>query len=616
MSGIWMKQRFLPVSATPLAVPESAMKTATNRSPAQPLALVVIVAISMIIGTGWSTKASAMLTVGPASDAACQFHSIADAVQAAGQVSGPELIAVSSNSWTGQTTVIDHDPDGLIIEGGFANCSAGISTGRTTIDGSGAVQNGPLFVHSGNGPLTLLHLIIQNGAGAVTSVVAGPLTLSDVLIYSNHADYGGGLFVSGNDVFRMTLNLIGSSINSNSATANGGGLYLSKVDVSISGGSNILGNIAQGTTGSNTGDGGGIYAIDSNIRVDDHGATTNDFIGSNFAHHNGGGVYQSITSAGNYGLVILNDRAGQPLVVAHNTAQNQGGAFYLSTIGSNRQIFSFADFENAVMNGNEAYEGALVYVFSSGDGLGVDTQVQFSQSQVGDTLPPCSAGLECNAIDNNHAIGGSIIQANAAGSTGRAAVILDRARVRNNRADVLLGGNAYMQMGSSLFTGNEVQELAFTTSSDMLIRNSTFANNTIGSDQMFTVAIPPASLAILHSLFVQPSGHSVAAYQIGAGVGLTVRDIGTQNVGFASGTNVQNLFNPFVDDVHGNYHILLTSSAVDRWGWANDPNDPPPNVDLDGAMRPYVMNSTSTPYDFGAYEAGAVVDRIFENGFD
>jgi hypothetical protein len=590
------------------------MNIAIHRSVATRLSFGLMLSGCALLGGAWSGNASAMLTVGPASDTACQYHTIAAAVQAAGQVSGPELIAVSGVTWNAQTTVTDHDPDGLTIEGGFANCSAGISTGRTTLDGSGAVQTGPLFVHSGNGPLTLLHLTLQNGKGAIQSVVAGPLTLSDVIVYSNHTDYGGGLFVSGNDVFRMRLNLIGSSINSNSATSNGGGLYLSKVDVAISGGSNILGNIAQGSAG--TSDGGGIYAIDSNILVNDHGATTNDFIGSNYAQRNGGGVYYSVTSAGNYEMLLWNDRASQPLVVSHNTAQSQGGAFYLSAIGSNRQIFSFAGFENTVMTQNESYEGAVVYAYSSGEGLGVGTQVQFAQSRPGDSIPACPTGLECNVIDDNHAVSGSIIDASPAGSTGSMAVFLSRARVRGNRAGEVLGGSAYMQIDSSLFANNEVQEMAFNISNDLRITNSTFANNTVTADQMFTVALPPASLEIMHSLFVQPSDNPVAAYQLGTSVGLTVRDIGTQFVNFASGSNVQNLSDPFVDAANGDFHIRLTSSAVDRWGSANDPDDPPPMVDLDGAARPYVKNSPTTPYDYGAYEAGAVVDVIFRNGLD
>ena len=90
---------------------------------------------------------------------------------------------------------------------------------------------------------------------------------------------------------------------------------------------------------------------------------------------------------------------------------------------------------------------------------------------------------------------------------------------------------------------------------------------------MFTVILPPASLEIRHSLFVQPSTNALPhAYVVGTGVPVAVRDIGTQNVFFDSGTNVQNLSDPFVNAAAGNFHILLTSSAVDRWGSANDPN--------------------------------------------
>ncbi|MEP6512111.1 MAG: hypothetical protein ABJB02_10990, partial [Dokdonella sp.] len=514
-------------------------------------------------------------------------------------------------------TITDHDPDGLTIEGGFANCSAGVSTGRTTVDGQGAVPAGPLFVHSGNGSLTLLHLILQNANGSgVQAIVAGPLTLSDVLVYSNHSSYGGGLFVSGNSIFRPQVTLIGTSINSNTATVNGAGIYASGVDISISGGSNIVGNIAQGPAG--TSDGGGIYAINSNILVKDHSASPNAFIGSNYAQRNGGGVYYSVASAGNYEILLWNDLAGGPLLVADNAAQNNGGAFYFSTVGSSQQILSFGGFENTNFQRNVAYGGAVIYAFSSGSGTyNVSTSIQLAQSSPGSSIPPCSIGLACNAIDDNHAVGGSIIDLESAGSTGFVGFALSRGRMRGNRADTLIGGNAYMDIDSSLFAANEVGEVAFNISNDLRIGNSTFANNTVSGNQMFTVILPPASLEIRHSLFVQPSANAVPhAYAVGSGVPVAVRDIGTQNVFFDSGTNVQNLSDPFVNAANGDFHILLTSSAVDRWGSANDPSDPPPNVDLDGALRPYIKNSPSTPYDFGAYEAGAVVDVIFVDGFE
>lgn len=586
--------------------------SSSNRARRLAFALVLIGAAA----TFHAGSARAMLTVGPASDSACQYHDIAAAVQAAGQVAGPELIAISGGPWTGQTTITDHDSGGLTIEGGFANCSAGVSTGRSTIDGSGAVPQGPLFVHSGNGSLTLLHLIIQNGHGGIQSVVAGPLTLSDVLVYGNHTDYGGGLFVSGNDIFRMQLKLIGSSINSNSATVNGGGMYLSKVDVAISGGSNILANMA---TGSGTSDGGGIYAIDSNILVNDHSVYPYAFIGNNYAQRNGGGVYYSTAHAGAYEILLWNDKATQPLIVSENTAQNQGGAFYLSSISASQQILSFAGFENAIIRQNNAYEGAAFYAFSSGGSASVETEIQLAQSAVGDSIPPCASGLECNAIDDNYSVGGSVVEVNAAGSAGSTAFLLNRGRMRGNRGGALIAGNAYMDIEGSLLARNEISQggdLIDNISNDLRVANSTIAYNTLAGSELFSVILPPASLEILHCLLVQPND-PVGAYLVGTSVPVTVRDIGANGIsGLDTGVNVQYLTDPFVDAGNDNFHILTTSSAVNRWTWNNDPNDQPPTLDLDGAMRPYSLYPVSTPYDFGAYEAGSFVDRIFANGFN
>jgi hypothetical protein len=589
------------------------MSSANDRYP-QPAPLQRIV-LGLFASLLWAGGAHAMITVGPASDTACQYHDIAAAVQAAGQAAGPELIAISGGPWTGQTTITDHDSDGLTIEGGFANCSAGISTGRSTLDGQGALPAGPLIVHSGNGPLTLLHLILQNAQGGIQSVVAGHLTLSDVLVYANHADYGGGLFVSGNDIFRMQLTLIGTSINSNSASVNGGGLYLSKVDVSISGGSNILGNLAQGANS----DGGGIYAIDSNIVVHDHSFPPSPFIGSNIAQRNGGGVYFSISHAGNYHLLMDDDVATRPLLVADNAAQNQGGAFYFSAVSSGQQIFSFGSFVNVQMQQNEATEGAAIYAFSSGTGAGVGTQIQLQASTPADSIPACTAGVECNVVDDNHAVAGAIIDLHGAGDAGATSLYLSRAHMRHNRGGALIGGNASMFIDSSLLAANEIDQggdLIYNISNDVHIANSTIAYNTLAGSELFTVILPPASLEILHSLLVQPND-PVAAYSVGSGVPVTLRDIGANNVsGLDSGTNVQNLADPFVNPGQDDFHISITSSAVDRWADSGDPNDPPPTLDLDGATRPHVFNSATTPYDFGAYEAGAIFDVIFANGFD
>jgi hypothetical protein len=583
------------------------MPASIRRSPLR-FALVLFAVVS-------ADRGEAMITVGPASDTACQHHDIAAAVQAAANSPGIDLIAISGGPWTAQTTITDHDPDGLIIEGGFANCSAGISTGRSTLDGSGAATAGPLIVHSGNGPLTLLHLILTNGKGAIQSVAAGPLTLSDVLVYFNNTDYGGGLFVSGNDIFRMQLKLIGSSINSNTASRSGGGLYLSKVDVTISDGSNVLGNIAQGAS-AGTGDGGGIYALDSNINIIDHSVPPFANVGSNYAQRNGGGIYFASSQLRNE-LHLWNDRAAQPLWFDDNTASGAGGALYVGASGTDRQVDSYADIRNVRFTANESLQGAAIYAAASGSGsFGINSLVRLVQTIAGDVAPPCAAGIECNAFDGNHATSGSIIDLSSGGGPAHASLLLNRATMRNNRAEELVGGSGYMGIDSSLFASNELDIIAYNISNDLRVSNSTIAHNTMTGDQMFLVALPPASFELMHGLLVQPDANPVQAYNIGAGVPLTVRDLGIRNVGVGQGSNVQQLADPFVDPANGNFHIHATSSAVDRWGPSGDPNDLPPVIDLDGATRPYQFNNASTPYDFGCYEADAVVDAIFVDGFD
>jgi hypothetical protein len=317
-------------------------------------------------------------------------------------------------------------------------------------------------------------------------------------------------------------------------------------------------------------------------------------------------------------MLLWNDRANAPIIVSENAAQSQGGAFYLSSIASGQQVYSFLGLENARIDNNESYEGAAIYAFSSGSTFAVGTQIQMAQSVPGNSIPPCAAGVECNTLDGNHAFGGSVVQLSGAGDSGSTAFAMYRGRMRDNRGGALVGGNAYINIDGSLIANNEIGQgggLMFNISNDLRISNSTLAYNTIAGNELFTVILPPASLEILHTLIVQSTAGATQGYAVGAGVPVSVRDIGAQNVGI-SGTNVQFLTDPFVNGAGGNFHILGTSSAVDRWGPSGDPNDPPPTVDLDGASRPHQRNSPTTPYDFGAYEADAIIDPIFIYGFD
>ena len=572
--------------------------------------------------------ASAMITVGPDSDSNCQFHDVTSAVEAADQSPGIDLVAISAGTYTGVSTMLITSNDDLIVEGGFANCSAGVSSGASTLDANGAVIHGSLFAHTGAGRLTLLHLTLQNGnagvGGGVDSEGSGELVLSDVMLANNNADYGGGLFALGGSPNKQ-VTLVGTKFNSNTAHGNGGGLFAIHADIHMDSGgeSYFLGNLAQGTI-ADTGDGGGFYVVDSNFIARTHGVFGFPFIGSNLAARNGGGAYFGAATGGAYEFFLFNDDASNPLELADNAAPT-GGAIYMKSAASGTQILSFASLTNTIIRHNTANYGAVAALDSNGQDFEVTTEIRFGQSKVGDAEPPCVAGLECNLITDNLSQLGDLIQATGSGPTGGVGVEMFRARVVGNTAlanggGVAFVGDGYARIDGSLFAENELSgDLIAAVDADIHFANSTVAHNTFGGDELFLVALVPSSLEILHSLLAQPND-PVNAFNVGTSIPVTVRDVGAENVnGLPTdpGNNVQFLTDPFVDAAQGDFHIRTTSSAVDRWSAANnDPDDPAPTLDLDGNLRPYVFNSTTTPYDFGAYEAGSFADAIFIDGFD
>jgi len=578
----------------------------------------------------WMNFAGAMITVGPDGDSACQFHDVTSAVIAADQSPGVDLVAISAGTYTGVSTAIIVSGDDLIVEGGFANCSAGISTGTSTLDADGAVIHGSLFGHYGSGRLTLLHLVLTHGdaiaGGGVDSEGTGALTLSDVMLLNNTADYGGGVFAVGGPIPHKEVTLIGAQFNSNIARGSGGGLYAIYSDVTIdrSRPSYFLGNFANGTI-TNTGDGGGIYAIDSNVIAKTHGVAGFPFIGNNIANRNGGGVYFDARSGGAYELFLWNDSANQPLEISYNAAQTGGGVF-MYAYSLTQQIVSYANFRNTIWRENTAgSDGAALHAESIGGTFDVSTTARFEQSRVGDEAPPCPANLGCNAFERNLSHSGYIISGVGGGTEGSTSIEFFRGRMIDNSTvsgggGLIFGGQGRVWVDGSLFARNSLSgDLIGVVDSELRFQNSTVARNTLGANQLFTAALVPSTVYILHSLLSQPND-PVDAFLVGTSIPVTVRDVGAESVSglpTGPGNNVQFLTDPFVDASQGDFHIRTTSSAVDRWAYvAGDPYDIEPTLDLDGALRPHVFNSTTTPYDFGAYEAGSIIDAIFVDGFE
>ena len=78
--------------------------------------------------------------------------------------------------------------------------------------------------------------------------------------------------------------------------------------------------------------------------------------------------------------------------------------------------------------------------------------------------------------------------------------------------------------------------------------------------------------------------------------------------------NIQQTADPlFAAPAQGDFRLQAGSQARNRWSPGNGVDVP--DIDLAGATRPAPVDGP-TPYDFGAFEYGALVDMIIYDGFE
>lgn len=211
-------------------------------------------------------------------DGDCDNHcSLREAIQAANETEGPDFILLGAGTYTlsvagageDQAATGDLDVrDDLIIVGRDAI--------NTVIDG--AALDRVFDVQAGD-KLELVGLTVRNGRtidGSGAGVrVAGELALTRGGVTGNHAQSGsgGGIFSQGTS---SKVTLIQSTVWANTATANGGGVYLEGTLEMVN--STLSGNTAAGQ-------GGGLYATSQS-----EGEVSNSTITGNSAAQ-GGGVF-------------------------------------------------------------------------------------------------------------------------------------------------------------------------------------------------------------------------------------------------------------------------------------------------------------------------------------
>ncbi len=563
---------------------------------------------------------AAVYTVGPpGATAGCSHPTLQAAIDTAAATPGLDIIRIARGTYPAQHLFINDSGD-LAIEGGFVACTTLVHYDYSTLDGAGANPAGPIIDHRGAGDLTLTDLHIQNGnavaagstltlGGGVSSSGAGLLTIRRSLFFNNHAVLGGGLYVA-TSAPPKGVTLTDVSFSTNRADDSGGGIYAQLCDMTIDGegGSSFAGNHADGT---DVFDGGGaIYATGCNITVNGRMPTAVPFMDGNWTNGSGGAIYFANTSGASL-LWMQPQSGGGALEFAYNTADIIGGAINAEAVGAHSHVT--VQLADAIVTHNDAPQGSAFYLYA--DGASSYARIALGSRNA------CSESWQCNRLDHNKSGIGGTIQTEQ-GHGGFTSLELRRSQLIDNVS--LTGGsvvNAIGDVGGSVLIDNSViadndagNAPLLDVLGDATVQNSTLANNIRVTPALLRATGSTARIRLHNSIALAPNATVLLT---AGGASSDLRNlllVGTLSVGNEAPRNIQYSQDPmFVNPGQRDYRIQLGSPARNRWSPGGGVDVPA--IDLRGAARP-APGDTVTPYDFGAYEYGAVVDHIFDDGFE
>jgi uncharacterized repeat protein (TIGR01451 family) len=455
------------------------------------------------------------------------------------------------------------------------------------------------------------HGELNSDLGGGLLLVSSDATLSGNTVMSNTARYGGGLYL-----WKSDATLSGNTITSNTALY-GGGLYLWKSNATLSDNTIFL-NRATSYFG------GGLFLVVSDATLD------NNTISANTAS-NGGGLYLYESDATLTGNTVFSNTAtnGGGLYLGGGSATLSGNTVCANTAASGAGLYldySDATLGNNIISVNTGTNGGGLYLnYSAATLSGNTVSANTAASGAGLYLYYSDATLSGNAVTSN---------TNAILAGGGLRLYESDATLNNNAISAnsaWYGGGLYLQYSDATLSNNTISANTATAGvggglclyeSDATLVNNVVADNTgsglhIGSYSPHllhtTIAgnsgpgiynASPAPVALTNTILVS---HTVGVY---ASSGSTVRLEGTlwySNTADwgGGGTIIHNndyTGTPdFVDPNAGDYHISLTSAAIDK-GVQTDVTD-----DIDGEPRPQ-----GDGYDIGADETGLVVAKQAE----
>ncbi len=540
----------------------------------------------------------------------CAYPTIAAAIGAAG--AGDRLLIEGGRAFTENITIDKN----LTLQGGYGGCASG-SPARTTIRGTGSDTT---VVVSAALSVTLQSLDITNGSyggegGGIRLAFGGggTLNLMNVDVYSNTAQWGGGIWVGPN------AGVVATSVNvySNTASASGGGLRLFGGHATLAS-TSIFSNIAPS--------GGGVYATREFTYSPSLNLPSSTDIRGNVALTGtgfGGGVYlrQGSLSLADNSDIYSNDAidgggvalisstltiAGSFSEIENNTATGNGGGVYAqgSTVnlddaaelfGNNAGVDGSGAGGGAYLDDSDLFADKAIIWFNTADDFGGGMYATNGSVVDMDLGSYACASERCSRLSSNTAttsFGGGIY---ATGSS----VAFDNIFVESNIA--VLGGGVYAVSSSvtangSVFarndaTGGTGDGIRLFSSASWNGSGDTLAYNDAGGASTGRAIDAASSSLSLSCSIVWGHASSINA----AGQAVTYSDI---QGGYPGAGNLDT--NPvFVAPGLSDYHLQGASPVIDRCLSG-------PAADYDNGPRPVVRTAAASPFDMGADEVSGV----------
>jgi hypothetical protein len=308
---------------------------------------------------------AAIFTVG--ADGACTHGSLLSAISAAA-TNGPALDEIRLATNLAYNSIIapiaGHS---VIVRGGYSDCADPVASGRTTVRGTTAGQNGT-FATSGTAAtftLELENLELREGGnatrrgGALRIEGEFGVTLRNTVVTDNFAARGGGIYIDGSDGAGITIDAT-SIVSNNIAGVSGGGVYCQDGGRVLLQGL-ILANTAQdgGSDPVESGNGGGVALY--GCAMTQQRSTGFRGVLANTALRHGGGYYVR-----NGGDVFVTGDSTDPAKVTDNVAGDTGGGIAVND-QLTPQITSSMAIGNAWVERNRAPTGAGIGLVSGGN---------------------------------------------------------------------------------------------------------------------------------------------------------------------------------------------------------------------------------------------------------